>query len=210
MEVRDLLQVRDLWKEIVSKYHNEQRRQYGVYFASDVLINPYILWLKYRGKLNNSFESQKTMCIGIAVHEFVEKNVNLEKEISLELKFKNYIIKGRLDLYDPKNKVIYEIKTCKSLEYVPHENNLCQLSLYMHKMNANYGVLVYIDKVTGEHKNVVMNECKAKKYYSKAKRYFDYVHNLLKLDEEEVIRRVKKSKFFKDTVYQLKLYNIDI
>jgi len=204
--------IRDIWEEIVNKYkNNNYKKELGTFFASDVLKNPYLLWLEYYNKINTSFNSQRTMCLGIAVHEFIERNTNLEKEIDLEIKFKKYTIKGRLDLLDPKNKIIYEIKTCKSLDYVPYINNLCQLSIYMRSVNSNYGVLLYIDKNTGEHKNIVVNKALSKNYYLKAKKYFDYMYNILKIDDEkEVIKRVKKSKFFKETEYQLKFYNIKI
>ena len=57
---------------------------------------------------------------------------------------REYVVKGRVDAWNPVSREVVEIKTARSSHGVPHEHHILQLQIYMEILGVDKGLLVYI------------------------------------------------------------------
>lgn len=208
--------MRDIFAEVVEKNMNKDPEYYslddGSFHASDAFRNPLIMWLKYNtDEFKFCEETKRIMTIGSAIHEYIQNNIEgMIPEVEISINTGLYKIKGRMDLYDPKENTIYEIKTCSSFKYKPYKQHLGQLSIYMTAKAANEGVLVYINKKDGSYKNILITYQEAQKYYREVIKYFDFIYNIINIKSlDTAMKLILHSKYYKDTLYEIKYNNLD-
>jgi len=105
-------------------------------------------------ELSISFEPSAVM--GNLVHAGVESIIleygfkpefQLEKHI--ELNGRVYVLKGRVDAFNPETREVLEIKSVKNLQGEPYEHHVHQLNIYLNLLDSPKGYLLYIshDKI---------------------------------------------------------------
>ncbi|WP_440059065.1 CRISPR-associated protein Cas4 [Thermogladius sp. 4427co] len=67
-----------------------------------------------------------------------------------------YILKGRVDAYNPDTREVLEIKSVKTFQGEPYRHHLDQLNIYLNMLNASRGILLYIS-----HDRIVEFEVKS-------------------------------------------------
>lgn len=85
--------------------------------------------------------------VHVGLEEYLKKH-NYEVEVSVEKKFeihgREYVLKGRLDAYNPEEKIVVEIKSGRTAQNLPREHHILQLKIYLELMEAEKGILIYI------------------------------------------------------------------
>jgi len=130
-------------------------RNTDIIYVTDLVAcsHKYHLRRKYP-ELTISFEPSSVL--GILLHKGLEEvlmseGYEVEKSIEtyVEIGSKRYIIKGRLDAYNPNTRVVVEIKSSRSSKDLPRGHHVEQLNIYLNMLNAESGILVYItpDKI---------------------------------------------------------------
>jgi len=114
--------------------------------------------------------------VGTLIHEFIEENLpwlaeehpetlrkvgidpahveQLEFEQEMRVDLGGIVLKGRCDLFDPVDDLIVDWKTKTNLKYIdpPVEEDVEQLTLYMHMQGGSAGQLVYLQRTDMEAK----------------------------------------------------------
>ncbi len=121
-----------------------------IVFVTDLVACSHKFHLRHEfPELTIKFEPAAIM--GELIHSGLEellKQKGFETEVSIEEKYKingqEYYLKGRIDAYDPQNKVVVEIKSGRSTQNLPREHHVYQLQIYLNLLKAEKGILIYI------------------------------------------------------------------
>lgn len=122
----------------------------NVIYVTDLVScsNKWFMRLTYP-ELTLRFEP--VLLIGRVIHEGLTRILEEEgyvKEYEVSAKFtvdsKEYLVKGRVDAYNPKDRVVVEIKSTRMFRGSPLEHHVLQLRIYMELLGADRGILVYL------------------------------------------------------------------
>lgn len=157
-------------EEIVDKYLDIESRLkiIGSYYPSEAGICMRRIYYSYILPKKEDKHMLRIFALGNNIHSFIAealKNSNkfssVEEEKSTRINYKDddtsFSIYGRIDdevtTTDGK-KIIIEVKSVSDILKVnePDEKHLMQLNFYLKSENADYGLLVYIDKKNMEIK----------------------------------------------------------
>lgn len=104
---------------------------------------------KYFPELLLGFEPP--LVLGDLVHLGLEKMLSessFETEVEIEgavvLEGNEYVIKGRVDAINREEGIAVEIKTSRSGIFLPKENHIEQLNIYLNMLGYGKGILIYI------------------------------------------------------------------
>ena len=153
-------------------YREARAKVIGKYYPSEVGQCIRKVWFSY--KIPKQIEPHVTKIFeaGNMLHGFIvdvlksDKNPEvtlLETELPLKVPMEGFEISGRIDdiirLEHNGEKILVEVKTCKSIDYLrePSEQYLMQLQLYLHATGIKRGVVLYIEKNTLRSKHFHVN-----------------------------------------------------
>lgn len=111
------------------------------------------------------------LLIGRIIHEGLTKFLEEEgyvREYEVSARFtvdsKEYLVKGRVDAYNPDEGVVVEIKSTRRFHGSPLEHHVMQLRIYMELLDADRGVIVYLSPHAIVEYAVERSECYVEKY----------------------------------------------
>lgn len=153
-------------------YGGVKRNPYELW-ASSLAFCPLKEFLSYKYQPNTLFV-QDSLLAGKFIHllvqkEFENKGYKLECRVTYPL-FGKWVLVGRIDAMNPKEKEVVEIKTVSTFNGLK-KHWIDQTILYMHMSNIHSGKIVVIERLTGkitEYK-VEYDEDRAKKLIELAK-----------------------------------------
>jgi len=153
-----------LYKKKLEDYYSHVKEE-NVFYVTDLIRCP--LKVKFEREYKELALSEVFTPAGILgelVHRGLESilkiegykaEVEVEKEKSVEVEGRNYIIRGRADVILRREEninegLIIEIKTARRDEGIPQKHHMMQLRLYLWLFEFNKGVLLYItpDRIT--------------------------------------------------------------
>ena len=141
----------------IEKLVPEKDRTIGVYYVSEASKCLRQAYYSFFEKPTYAFEQHKTFSIGNALHELVQRalelnsNMDVKNEIP-DLTYKDELtgleIHGRLDtlIKEGGKTSVIEIKTIANIKYAPVEEHFEQLNYYLHFYPEAEGYLLYINK----------------------------------------------------------------
>jgi len=97
-----------------------------------------------------------SMMSGTILHHWVQhfpelqETCDIEKPIKLQINGSLAFIQGSADIVLKDNSYVWDIKSAKSLAFIPMKQHIDQLNVYLAGLNAPEGELLYIEKNTLE------------------------------------------------------------
>jgi len=141
-----------LYKSIMSEQlsrMSELKDEHVIYVTDLVACTHKYKLRKIYPELTVRFEP--SAITGILIHNGIAKylasegyQVEYPVETRIEINGVEYIVKGRIDAYNPSGKTVVEIKSSRELQIEPLQHHVLQLQIYMTILNANNGILLYI------------------------------------------------------------------
>lgn len=144
-------------------YREFKQKEIGRYYPSEIGSCLRKVWFSYKQPKETPKELRRIFEAGNILHDFVarvlqsEKNPEVEliqSEIPLRVDNLGFVISGRIDdlllVKKDGRKVLVEVKSCKSLQYVdkPNPTYVAQLQFYMWALRIHYGIILYVEKNT--------------------------------------------------------------
>jgi CRISPR/Cas system-associated exonuclease Cas4 (RecB family) len=148
-------------KEIDAYLSTERKeREIGRYYASELGMCARKLFFLYKFPKELDSETRRIFAVGDLFHDFIYKVLKdskkidlLENERSITLVTESGIsIAGRIDnliyLEDTNEKIIIDVKTTKSLEYItsPKKEHKMQVMVYLKGFGLKKGAILYVQK----------------------------------------------------------------
>ncbi|ADV64440.1 CRISPR-associated protein Cas4 [Desulfurococcus mucosus] len=99
---------------------------------------------------------EPSMVLGELLHKGLEEvlkgegyEVEKSVEVPVEIDGARYIVKGRVDAYNPGTRTVVEIKSSRTSRGIPKPHHVEQLNIYLNIMDVESGILVYVtsDKI---------------------------------------------------------------
>jgi len=128
----------------------EEAKQPNIIYVTDLVScsHKYHLRRKYP-ELTIGFEP--SAILGVLLHKGLEdiigsEGYEVEKSIekTIEVGSEKYIVKGRVDAYNPESRIVVEVKSSRSTGELPRQHHVEQLNIYLNMLDASQGILIYI------------------------------------------------------------------
>ena len=171
-----------------------REKKIGRYFPSEAGSCLRKSWYSYKIPRDVDDDKKKIFYAGELIHHFISEVIKSEKNPEVELtayelpfiiKESDFAVSGRIDdilkLNINQKSFLVEVKSTKTLDYTnePNKAHVMQLQLYMHALNMQDGVILYVDKTT----------LKTKAFEVKYdKKIFDIVLNRIKILHETLMK----------------------